>query len=314
MNDLGGATAARRNGKAARSNRSRIRVMVCDPQPVVRAGLKAILGRNPETVIAGEACDGEEAVAAALRLRPTVVVMDHRMLTSGGIEATRRLAGPGVAEPIGVLLLLTEAVEEEELIAALRAGARGLLRKDGSPGMLVHAVHVVATGGVVLAMVPSVTAEVLDRLLRSSSTVARPPAALTALTARELDVLRLVARGHSNQVIADALSLCEATVKSHLHHLSRKLDLQDRTQAAVLAYETGLIQPGCRTADRLWADEMPSSPPFGVERGALPPPAEGGRDSISRPKTYTGAEAILPAERNRSGAGTHQLSARKEGR
>lgn len=311
--DTGDATPARRGGRAGRNGGPRIRVLVCDPQPVVRAGLTAILGRDPETVVAGEACDGNEVVAAALQLRPTVVVVDHQTLASGGIEATGQLAGPGVADPIGVLLL-TEAVQEEELIAALRAGARGLLRKDGSPGMLVHAVHVVATGGLVLATGPPVTTDLLDRLLRGSSPMARPPAALAALTARELEVLRLVARGYSNQVIANTLSLCEATVKSHLHHLSRKLDLQDRTQAAVLAYETGLMQPGCRTADRPWVDGTAPASPFGVARGAPTHPAGGRADSISRPKTDPCAEAIFAAADNRSGAETRQLSAGKEGR
>jgi DNA-binding NarL/FixJ family response regulator len=242
--DLDDSTASPRHRRAGTNGGPAIRVMVCDPQPLVRAGLRAILGRHPELTMAGEACDGDQAVAAALELRPTVVIMDHRMPGLDGIEATRRLAGPGVEHPISVLLLVTEVVQEE-LIAALQAGARGLLRKDESPRTLVHAVHMVASGGVLLATIPSVTASLLGRLLRNSLTTIKPPPMLAALTTRELEVLRLVARGYSNQVIAETLSLCEATVKSHLYHLNRKLDLQDRTQAAVLAYETGLIQPAC---------------------------------------------------------------------
>jgi DNA-binding NarL/FixJ family response regulator len=240
--DLDDSAAPPRNGKAGANGGPGIRLLVCDAQPLVRAGLRAILGRHAELTVAGEACNGEEVVAAARELRPSVVIMDHRMPGLDGIETTRRLAGPGVEDPLKVLLLITEVVQDE-LIAALQAGARGLLRKDESPRTLVHAVHVVAAGSVLLATAMSVTSSLLGRLLRDSRTTLTPPATLAALTARELEVLRLVAKGCSNQAIAQALSLCEATVKSHLHHLNRKLNLQDRTQAAVLAYETGLIQP-----------------------------------------------------------------------
>jgi DNA-binding NarL/FixJ family response regulator len=242
--ELDDSAVPARNGAVDANGGARIRLLVCDGQPLVRAGLRAILGRNAEMTVAGEASSGEEAVAAARALRPGVVIMDHRLPGPDGIEITRRLAGPGVKDPVNVLLLITEVVQDE-LIAALQAGARGLLRKDESPRTLVHAVHVVAAGGVLLAATLGVTAGLLGRLLRDSRTTVTPPPTLAALTPRELEVLRLVARGYSNQAIARALSLCEATVKSHLHHLNRKLHLQDRTQAAVLAYETGLIQPAC---------------------------------------------------------------------
>jgi DNA-binding NarL/FixJ family response regulator len=242
--ELDGPAAPARHGETGANGGPGIRLLVCDAQPLVRAGLRAILGRHPEMIVAGEACSGDEVVASARKLRPSVVIMDHRMPGMDGIQTTRQLAGPGVEDPINVLLLITEVVQDE-LIAALHAGARGLLRKDESPRTLVHAIHVVAAGGVLLATTLSVTTSLLSRLLRDSGTTVTPPPTLAALTSRELEVLRLVARGFSNQAIAQALSLCEATVKSHLHHLNRKLNLQDRTQAAVLAYETGLIRPAC---------------------------------------------------------------------
>ena len=240
--DLDVAAPARRRDGPGGNGTPGIRVIVCDAQPVVREGLQAILARDPDLKVAGQASSGEQAMTVARRLRPSVVIMDHRIPAPDGIEATRQLAGPHVADRMKVLLLVAEAAEDE-LVAALQAGARGLLRKDESANTLVQAVHVVAAGGVLLATRPSLTAKLLDRLLRNSLTSTRLPPALAALTARELEVLRLVAKGYSNRVIAQALSLCEATVKSHLHHLSRKLDVRDRTQAVVLAYETGLIRP-----------------------------------------------------------------------
>ncbi len=221
---------------------SPIRTLVVDDQGLVRAGFRMILEAQPDIEVVGEAADGLEAVSAARRLRPDVVLMDIRMPRLDGLEATRRLAGPGVADPVRVLILTTFDLDEY-VLSALRAGASGFLLKDVPPEDLVDAIRVVAAGDALLA--PSVTRRLLDRF---ASTLPDPaasrPAALDTLTARELEVLGLVARGMSNAEIAEHLVVSETTVKTHVGRLLFKLDLRDRVQAVVLAYETGIVRPG----------------------------------------------------------------------
>jgi DNA-binding NarL/FixJ family response regulator len=216
-----------------------IRVVVADDQALVRGGFRLILDAQPDIEVIGEAADGVEALERARALRPDVVLMDIRMPALDGLEATRRLLAD--VDPPRVLMLTTFDLDEY-VYDALRAGASGFLLKDVRPEQLADAVRVVAAGDTLLA--PTITRRLVEQYLRRPRPGAGMPTALDSLTDRELDVLRLVARGHSNQQIADVLFLGESTVKTHLTHLFAKLDLRDRAQAVVLAYETGLIQPG----------------------------------------------------------------------
>jgi DNA-binding NarL/FixJ family response regulator len=219
-----------------------IRVLIADDQPLMRTGFRMILDAEPDLEVVGEAADGGEAVRLAGHVRADVVLMDIRMPGVDGIEATRRLAGDGVQDPVRVLILTTFDLDEY-VLSALRAGASGFLLKDVPPEDLVDAIRVVAAGDALLA--PSVTRRLLDRF---ASTLPDPaaarPAALDSLTARELEVLGLVAQGMSNAEIAEHLVVSETTVKTHVGRLLAKLDLRDRVQAVVLAYETGIVRPG----------------------------------------------------------------------
>jgi DNA-binding NarL/FixJ family response regulator len=215
-----------------------IRVIVVDDQHVVRAGFQTILDTQPDIEVIGEAADGLAAIDIVQRLRPDVVLMDIRMPVLDGIEATRRLAGPDVADPVRVLVLTTFDLDDY-VYEALRAGASGFLLKDATRDELLHAVRVVAAGDALLA--PSVTrrliAEFIDR-----PPVQRPDATrLDVLTQREREVLALIARGMSNAEIAAELIVGEATVKSHVAHVLMKLDLRDRIQAVILAHELGIV-------------------------------------------------------------------------
>jgi DNA-binding NarL/FixJ family response regulator len=221
---------------------SKLRVVIADDQPMMRAGFKAVLEATGNIEVVAEAGTGEEAVRAATRHTPDVVLMDVRMPGMDGIEATRRLAGDGVQDPVRVLILTTFDLDEY-VLSALRAGASGFLLKDVPPEDLVDAIKVVAAGDALLA--PSVTRRLLDRFAASlPDPAATRPAALDTLTARELEVLGLVARGMSNAEIAEHLVVSETTVKTHVGRLLYKLDLRDRVQAVVLAYETGIVRPG----------------------------------------------------------------------
>ena len=216
-----------------------IRVLLVDDQPLLRTGFRMILSAEPDLQVVGEAGDGAAAVELARRLRPDVVLMDIRMPGMDGIQATRALAGPGVEDPLKVLMLTTFG-QDEYVVESLRAGASGFLLKDAPAEDLVEAIRVIAAGEALLA--PSVTRRLLDRVASRL-----PPAhdnkipALSELTERELEVLKLVARGLSNAEIAERLVVSETTVKTHVSRILGKLDLRDRVQIVILAYETGLI-------------------------------------------------------------------------
>jgi DNA-binding NarL/FixJ family response regulator len=213
-----------------------IRVLLVDDQALMRGGFRMILEAQPDITVVGEAGDGLEAVEEAQRLSPDVVVMDIRMPRCDGVEATRRL-------PRHRVLILTTFHHDEYVVEALRAGASGFLLKDATPEELVNAVRVVAAGDALLA--PSVTRQLLHHVVARLPGPAPPrDAALGELTERELEVLRLLARGLSNAEIAASLSVTDATVKTHVSHVLDKLGLRDRVQAVVLAYELGLVNPG----------------------------------------------------------------------
>jgi DNA-binding NarL/FixJ family response regulator len=215
---------------------SRLRVVIADDQPMMRAGFKAVLEATGSIEVVAEAATGEEAVAAAEAHRPDVVLMDIRMPGMDGIEATRRL-------PRQRVLILTTFGLDEYIIEALRAGASGFLLKDAPTREVVDAVRAVAAGDAVLA--PAVTRQLLDQVgRRLPAAVSRTPDGLAELTDREQEVLRMLAVGMSNAEIARGLVVSEPTVKTHVSNLLGKLGLRDRVQAVIYAYESGLITPG----------------------------------------------------------------------
>ncbi len=218
-----------------------IKVLLVDDQAMVREGFGALLAAQPDIVVVGGAADGEEAVSAARRHDPGVVLMDIRMPKLDGLSATRRMLDvpPGTHRPR--VLMLTTFDLDEYVFEALRAGASGFLLKDAPSADLVHAIRVVAAGEALLA--PSVTRRLIEDYATRRPARTRP-AVLNTLTPRETDVLRLVARGESNQEIAETLVLAEQTVKTHVSRILTKLDLRDRAQAVVFAYESGLVTPG----------------------------------------------------------------------
>jgi DNA-binding NarL/FixJ family response regulator len=217
-----------------------IRLVVADDQAMVRAGLRMVLEAEADLEVVGEAADGEEAVAVVRRHDPDVVLMDIRMPRLDGIAAAKRLLELGSAARI---LMLTTFNEDDYLYAALRAGTSGFLLKEAPPEQLVDAVRVVAAGDALLA--PAVTRRVIEEFARSAPVAARP-AELSELTAREVEVLRLLGRGLSNAEIAAELIISDATAKTHVGRILMKLGLRDRAQAVVFAYEAGLIRPGMR--------------------------------------------------------------------
>jgi DNA-binding NarL/FixJ family response regulator len=218
-----------------------IRVLLVDDQPLLRKGFRMVLDAEDDLEVAGEAADGIEAIAEVQRTRPDVVLMDIRMPNLDGVEATRRIAGAGDGAPS--VLILTTFDLDEYVYEALRAGASGFLLKDVPPEDLVTAIRVVAAGDAVVA--PNVTRRLLDRFASSLPT-SQPDKRdeLAALTERELEVLTLMGRGLSNGEIAAELYLGETTVKTHVGRVLMKLQLRDRVQAVVLAYDTGLVRPG----------------------------------------------------------------------
>jgi DNA-binding NarL/FixJ family response regulator len=214
---------------------TRLRVVIADDQPMMRAGFKAVLEATGDIQVVAEASTGAEAVAAAKQHAPNVVLMDIRMPEMDGIEATRQL-------PRQRVLILTTFGLDDYIIAALRAGASGFLLKDAPTAQVVDAVRAVAAGDAVLS--PAVTRQLLDQVgRRLPAAVSQKPEALTRLTEREREVLRMLAAGLTNAEIAHALVVTEATVKSHVSNLLGKLGLRDRVQAVIYAYETRLIAP-----------------------------------------------------------------------
>ena len=214
---------------------SRTRVLIVDDQPLMRAGFKSVLEASGQVDVVGEAATGAEAIEQARRLDPDVVLMDVRMPDMDGIEATRRM-------PQQKVLILTTFGLDEYIIEALRAGASGFLLKDAPVDDLLGAVRAVAAGDAQLS--PAVTKRLLDQVARRlPAAVDRDDALLEELTARELEVLRLLAVGMSNAEIGEALVVSEATVKTHVSSVLGKLGLRDRVQAVIYAYENGLVAP-----------------------------------------------------------------------
>jgi DNA-binding NarL/FixJ family response regulator len=219
------------------SNAGGLRVIVADDQELVRDGFRMILESNGIEVV-GEAADGREAVYLSRRRSPDVVLMDIRMPGMNGLEATRELAGPGVARPVPVLILTTFDLDEY-VMEALRAGASGFLLKDAGRDQLVEAVRAVARGDALIA--PSITRRLIERFVARSPDPLPPE--LDDLTARELEVVREIARGRSNAELARELTISETTVKTHVARVLAKLRLRDRVQIVVFAYEHGLAEP-----------------------------------------------------------------------
>ena len=237
----------------------RTRCLIADDQAMVREGFAAVLSAQPGLVVVGLAADGSEAVSLTRQLRPDVVLMDVRMPVMDGLAATRQILGPGPGpdlapgsgegprpqsgSPVPRVLMLTTFDLDDYVYEALRAGASGFLLKDAPAAELIRAVQVVAAGDALLA--PSVTRRLIaDFVVRPHPGAPRPSVTLGPLTPRETEVLRLIARGLSNAEISEALVIAEQTTKTHVGRILAKLDLRDRAQAVVLAYESGLITPG----------------------------------------------------------------------
>jgi DNA-binding NarL/FixJ family response regulator len=215
-------------------------LLIADDQALIRVGLRKILENEPDMTVVGEANEGEDAVSAAHRLRPDVVLMDIRMPVLDGIEATRRITR---ALPLTRVLVLTTFGLDTYVYDALRAGASGFMLKDAPPEEIAAAVRIVASGQALLA--PAVTRAVIEEFARQpTARTVEPPAGYAELTPREQEVLGLLARGQSNPQICERLVITEATAKTHVAHILLKLELRDRVQAVIYAYETGLVTPG----------------------------------------------------------------------
>ncbi|HRW38810.1 MAG: response regulator transcription factor [Acidimicrobiales bacterium] len=215
-----------------------VRVVVADDQDLVRVGLRMILDAHPDIEVVGEAANGVEAVELARALRPDVCLFDVRMPEMDGIEATRLLAGPEVADPVAVVVITTFDLDEH-VHAALKAGARGFLLKDAGPELLHQAVHAAAEGDALIA--PQITARLLATFAGAAGR-AQPAQPVEPLTAREEEVLLTVARGRTNAEIAEELYISMSTVKTHLASLMTKLGARNRVEIAIWAYESGRIE------------------------------------------------------------------------
>jgi DNA-binding NarL/FixJ family response regulator len=218
------------------------RCLIADDQAMVREGFAAVLASQPDLLVVGLAASGADAVSQTPQLKPDVILMDVRMPVMDGLQATRQIldAGPDAHRPR--VLILTTFDLDDYVYEALRAGASGFLLKDAPATELIHAVRVVAAGDALLA--PSVTRRLISEFARRPRTSELSPAALGALTPRETEVLRLIARGLSNAEISGTLFIAEQTTKTHIGRILAKLDLRDRAQAVILAYESGFITPG----------------------------------------------------------------------
>ncbi len=215
------------------------RVLIVDDDDLMRAGLRAVLSSDDSIIVVGEAATGREAIDLVRRDKPDVVLMDVRMPEMDGIAATRAILATA---PDCRILILTTFEDDDYVFGALNAGASGFLLKRTRPEQLIEAIHVIATGDSLLS--PSVTRTVIDRVARTLPPDPASGRRLGVLTPRERDVLRLVARGLSNAEIAAELVVEESTVKTHVKRILAKLNLRDRVQAVILAYETGLVRPG----------------------------------------------------------------------
>jgi DNA-binding NarL/FixJ family response regulator len=222
-----------------------IRVLIADDQALVRGGFRLILEAQKDIEVVGEATDGREALELARELSPDVVLMDIRMPELDGLEATRRLVADGGSPRV---VMLTTFGEDDYVYDAMKSGASGFLLKDIRPEQLAEAVRVAAAGDALLA--PSITRRLIEDFVRRPPPGSGLPDELSELTERELEVLRLIARGLSNAEIASTLFVSEATVKTHVTHVLTKLHLRDRVQAVVLAYESGLVQAGEEREER----------------------------------------------------------------
>jgi len=216
------------------------RCLIADDQAMVREGFAAVLAAQPGLLVVGQAADGAAAVRLSRQVQPDVVLMDVRMPVMDGLEATRQILRE--PPPVPRVLMLTTFDLDDYVYAALRAGASGFLLKDATAAELVHAVRVVAAGDALLA--PSVTRRLIADFARRPRTDLPSPVTLSALTQRETEVLRLIARGLSNAEISQTLVIAEQTTKTHVGRILAKLDLRDRAQAVVVAYESGLVMPG----------------------------------------------------------------------
>jgi len=228
------------NGAAGRG--AATRCLIADDQAMVREGFAAVLDSQPGLLVVGQAADGADAVRQSRQLEPDVVLMDVRMPVMDGLQATRQILGAAASPDRPRVLMLTTFDLDEYVYEALRAGASGFLLKDATAAELIHAVRVVAAGDALLA--PSVTRRLIADFARQPRPARPLPPSLGALTQRETEVLRLIAHGLSNTEISSTLVIAEQTTKTHIGRILAKLDLRDRAQAVVLAYETGLVAPG----------------------------------------------------------------------
>jgi DNA-binding NarL/FixJ family response regulator len=218
------------------------RCLIADDQAMVREGFAAVIAAQPGLLVVGQAADGAEAVHQARHVRPDVVLMDVRMPVMDGLQATRQILGQAADRARPRVLMLTTFDLDDYVYEALRAGASGFLLKDATAAELVHAVRVVAAGDALLA--PSVTRRLIADFARQPRAGQSFPPALDVLTQRETEVLKLIARGLSNTEISDTLVIAMQTTKTYVGRILAKLDLRDRAQAVVLAYESGLVTPG----------------------------------------------------------------------
>ncbi|MDQ6793545.1 MAG: response regulator transcription factor [Chloroflexota bacterium] len=216
-------------------------VVIADDEAIVRTGVRLILDGESDIEVVGEAADGEAAIAVVERLRPDIALLDVRMPGMSGLEAAQRILGALTGGACRVIMLTTFDLDEY-VYSALAAGASGFLLKDGTAEELVAAIRQVAAGAALLA--PSLTRRLIERFVKPGPVGFTPTADLESLTRRELEVLRLMARGFSNSELAAVLALSEGTVKTHVARILSKLGIRDRVQAVVLAYESGLVQPG----------------------------------------------------------------------
>ena len=216
-----------------------IRVLIADDQDIIRAGLATILDHQPGIEVVAQAADGRQAVELARELRPDVCLLDIRMPHLDGVEATRRLAGPGIEDPLAVVVITTFD-SDEHVTGALKAGAKGFLLKDAGPELLTQAVRAAAEGDALIA--PSITARLLARFADSADPW-QPPQPIVPLTEREEEVAITVAQGHTNAEIADELHISLSTVKFHLASLMNKIGARNRVQIVIWAYQTKRVRP-----------------------------------------------------------------------